>query len=243
MTGDRVVLVTGGSRGIGRAIVLAFARNGASVVFSYAREREAANEVCSEAEGRAYAVHADLSRRDHVDLLMGACRRQFDRLDVLVNNAGVFDEASIEVTTDEQWDRAIAINLTSVFLLTRAAMPLLRTSHGCIVNIASQAGKRGSARHAAYAASKGGVLAFTRSAARELASEGVRVNAVSPGRIDTDLLEPFRERDAGRWQRDIPLARLGTADEVAAAVLFLTGEGAGYITGETLEVNGGLLMD
>jgi 3-oxoacyl-[acyl-carrier protein] reductase len=238
----RIALVTRGSRGIGRAIVHALIEDGYFTVFSYTRDGEAAREVVDQSSGRAMAVQADVAIRADVQRLIDACHEQSGRLDLVVNNAGIFDESPIAEMSDEQWERTISVNLTGVFLVTRAAIPQLRADGpgGCIVNMVSQAGKRGSARHAHYAASKGGVLAFTRSAARELAP-GIRVNAVSPGRVDTDLLEPFKARDAKRWLEDIPMARLGSAAEVAAAVVFLAS--ADYITGETLEVNGGMLMD
>jgi 3-oxoacyl-[acyl-carrier protein] reductase len=244
----RAVLVTGGSRGIGRAVVLAFAAQGAQVAFCYRANRAAAETLCREtaAAGLAVTAHqADVSDPAAAAALVDAVAAQAGRLDVLVNNAGSFPTTPVTAMTPAEWDQVIRTNLSSVFYCCRAALPhMARQGSGSIVNLASIAGKRGSALHAHYAAAKGGVLAFTRSLAREAIAQGIRVNAVCPGRIATDLLlEEAGPQEAARWQADTPIRRLGTPEEVAAAVLFLASDAAAYIVGETLDVDGGLLMD
>ncbi len=245
---DQVALVTGGSRGIGRAIVLALAQAGAAVTFCYRRDHEAAQEVVTAASATGHKVDAqqvDVSDRRAIDELVAGLHRRYGRVDIVVNNAGIFPSCPVAEMSDEEWDRVLHTNLDAVFYSCRAVIPgMIARREGAIVNLASVAGQRGSAFHAHYAAAKGGVLAFTRSLAREVAPYNVRVNALSPGRIATDLLlEEADEEEHARWRADTPARRLGTPEEVAAAVLFLAGPGATYIMGETLAVNGGLLMD
>jgi 3-oxoacyl-[acyl-carrier protein] reductase len=249
-TGDfagRVVLVTGGSRGIGRAVVLAFAAQGAVVAFCYRRDHAAAVELCQEAVANGLVVtahQADVTDLAAVEQWVAEVMRRHGRIDVLVNNAGHFPKTPVAEMTPAEWDSVLRTNLTSVFYCCRAVLPIMaQQGGGSIVNLASVAGKRGSAFHAHYAAAKGGVLAFTRSLAREVISQGIRVNAVSPGRIATELLLADQAAEGDRWQADTPIRRLGTPAEVAAAVLFLASPTAGYIVGETLDVDGGLLMD
>jgi 3-oxoacyl-[acyl-carrier protein] reductase len=244
----QVVLVTGGSRGIGRAVTLAFARQGADVTFCYRSDHAAAQQLCDEGKGeslRIAARQADVSRADEAAALVQQTVAAAGRLDVLVNNAGIFLARPVLQISDAEWNQVLHANLSSVFYCSRAALPaMIAQGGGAIVNIASIAGKRGSANHAHYAAAKGGVLAFTRSLAREVIDSGIRVNAVCPGRIATDLLlDGADDAEHARWRTDTPIRRLGTPDELAAAVLFLAGPAASYIVGETLDVDGGLLMD
>ena len=244
----KVALVTGGSRGIGRAIVLALARNGAAVSFCYRQDHAAAEGLVAEATAAGLTVHAaqvDVTERRAVDEMVAGLQQAHGRVDILVNNAGIFPSGPVAEMSDEIWDRVMHTNLYSVFYGCRAVIPgMVARQEGAIVNIASVAGQRGSAFHAHYAAAKGGVLAFTRSLAREVAADNVRVNALSPGRITTDLLlETADAAEHARWRADTPARRLGTPEEVAEAVVFLVGPGATFIMGETLAVNGGLLMD
>ena len=241
-------LVTGGSRGIGRAIVLALAAAGAQVDFCYRRDQTAAAAVVdavADQGGTARASRVDVTERAAVDAWVAAAHARTGRIDVLVNNAGHFPARAVVDMDDGEWNDVVRTNLYSVFYTCRAVTPhMLAAGQGSIVNLASVAGQRGSALHAHYAAAKGGVLAFTRSLAREVAAQNVRVNAVAPGRIATDLLlEGADAAEHARWRADTPARRLGTPEEVAAAVVFLAGPGATYITGATLSVNGGLLMD
>jgi len=241
----RRVLVTGGARGIGRAIVLAFARNGAEVLFCYRRDHAAAAETVQTAAacgGRVVGVQADAADPTAVAALVA---RAQGGIDVLVNNIGSFPAKKVIDMTLAEWDEVVRTNLYSVFYGCQAVLPgMIAAGGGAIVNIASIAGQRGSARHAHYAAAKGGVLAFTRSLAREVIEHNIRVNAVSPGRIATELLvNDQTAHEFDRWMADTPARRLGTAEEVAAAVLFLASPASSYIVGETIAVNGGLLME
>ncbi len=243
-TGTRV-LVTGGARGIGRAIVLAFARCGAEVIFCYRRDHAAAEEVAQAAatlSGRVTGVQADATDPAAVAALVAQAG---GHIDVLVNNVGSFPAAKVIDMTPGEWDEVVRTNLYSVFYGCQAVLPgMIAAGGGAIVNIASIAGQRGSARHAHYAAAKGGVLAFTRSLAREVIEHNIRVNAVSPGRIATDLLVNDQSaHEFARWMADTPARRLGTPEEVAGAVLFLASPASSYLVGETIAVNGGLLME
>lgn len=239
------VLVTGGARGIGRAIVLAFARNGAEVIFCYRRDHAAAAAVMQAAtalSGRASGVQADATNPDAMAALVAQAG---GRVDVLVNNVGSFPATKVIDMTPGEWDEVVRTNLYSVFYGCQAVLPgMIAAGGGAIVNIASIAGQRGSARHAHYAAAKGGVLAFTRSLAREVIEHNIRVNAVAPGRIATDLLvNDQTAHEFARWMADTPARRLGAPEEVAEAVLFLAAPASSYIVGETIAVNGGLLME
>jgi 3-oxoacyl-[acyl-carrier protein] reductase len=243
----KVILVTGGSRGIGRAIVLAFASLGGQVIFCYRADQNAADAVVSAAavDSAVAAIQADVGDRAAVDRMVERVYARYGRIDVLVNNAGIFPASPVRDMSDEIWDQVLRTNLYSVFYCCRAVLPgMIDNGGGVIVNMASVAGQRGSALHAHYAAAKGGVLAFTRSLAREVSSQNIRVNAVSPGRIATDLLlDQGDEHEHARWMADTPARRLGAPEEVAAAVLYLASTAAAYVMGETLAVNGGLLMD
>jgi 3-oxoacyl-[acyl-carrier protein] reductase len=243
----RVVLVTGGSRGIGREIALHFATEGANVAITYEENSKAAQSAVESVRslgvvGRAYKV--DVSDHNAVRKTVEEVLADFVDINILVNNAGIFERRLVRDMSETEWDRMVKIDLKGVFNTCKfVSIRMMERRSGRIINIGSFAGKRGSAGHAHYAAAKAGVLAFTRSLARELASYGVTVNAVNPGRIDTEMLTPFRENEAERWKTDTPLRRLGRPSDVASTVLFLASDGAEYITGETIEVNGGLLMD
>lgn len=245
---DRVVLVTGGARGIGRATVAAFAAQGCRAVFCYQSNHTAAEQLVAEMAHAGTPVTSyccDVTNSGAVNALVEFVLERHGRLDVLVNNAGSFPRGAISTITDTEWAQALAVNLNAVFYCCRAAIPAMqRGGGGAIVNVASIAGKRGSAWHAAYAASKGGVLAFTRSLAREVIQDNIRVNAICPGRIVTDLLmAEATPSEHARWHADTPIRRLGTPEEVAQAIVFLAGPTAAFIVGETLDVDGGHLMD
>ena len=242
------VLVTGGSRGIGRAIVLAFARAGADVIFCYRRNAEAAAAVTEAAmgcAGHAVGYQADVGDAASVAALVAQVEAAHGAIEILVNSAGSFPATKVIDMTPADWDEVVRANLYGVFYCCRAVLPgMIAAGGGAIVNLASIAGQRGSAQHAHYAAAKGGVLAFTRSLAREVIEHKIRVNAVSPGRIATDLLLDVQTPDEyARWMADTPARRLGTPEEVADAVLFLASPASSYIVGATLAVNGGLLME
>lgn len=240
----KVVVVTGGARGIGCAVVLAFAARGAHVTFCYRSDAAAAQEVVSAAPDCIRAVQADVSDPAALRAFIAEVQTREGRIDVLVNNAGAMPHKPFLAMTDADWDETLRLNLSSVFWACRAVLPgMVERRDGVIVNLASISGQRGSAYHAHYAAAKGGVLALTRSLAREFAAFNVRVNAVAPGRIATDLLlEHATPEEQERWMGDTPARRLGTAEEVAAAVLFLAEPGAAYMQGATLAVNGGMYI-
>jgi len=241
----RVAIVTGGTRGIGLAIARRLAEDGASVVVSgrdggrldlAVREIEAAGAA-------ALAVMADAARREDADRLVEATRERFGRVDVLVNNAGITRDQLLVRMKDDDWDQVLDTNLRGTFLMTRAVGKLMmRQKSGRIINIASTAGVMGNPGQVNYSAAKAGMIGLTKAAARELAHWNVLVNAVAPGLIDTDMAAaiPAAARDALIEQ--VPLKRIGAATEVAEVVRFLAGDGAAYITGQTIHVNGGLYM-
>ncbi len=247
---DTTALVTGGGRGIGRAVAEALAAAGAAVVVNYLADEAAASRTVAgirASGGRAWAVQADVADPGQVEALFAQAGRHLgDRLDILVNNAGgPGTRRTVGEMTLEEWRRCLAVNLDGVFLCTRAALPLLADGRGRIVNVTSISARTGGPPGAGhYAAAKGGVSNFTRTCAKELAPRGITVNGVAPGVIDTDLhRRGTSAEELAAVTAQVPLERLGTSEEVAAAVVFLCGEEARYITGEILEVNGGLRMD
>jgi 3-oxoacyl-[acyl-carrier protein] reductase len=239
----KVVLVTGGSRGIGRACAIAFARRNAQVVIGYAGNEAAAQETLRQLPAQGRALRFNVTDP-------GACARavesviaEFGQLDVLVNNAGVAIDGLVVRVKDEDWDAQLDTNLKGAFVLIRAvARPMMKQRSGAIINIVSVVGETGNTGQAAYGASKAGLIGLTKSAARELASRNIRVNAVSPGLIETDMTSRLSEQTRAQLLGEIPLARLGSPAEVAQAVIFLASEEASYITGEVLRVNGGMYM-
>lgn len=242
----KVALVTGGSRGIGRAIAVELGRRGATVVLSYAGNEAAAAETVkkiTDAGGKAKAIRFDVADTGACAKAVDEVVKEFGRLDVLVNNAGVAIDGLLVRFKDEDWDRTLDTNLKGAFALMRAASrPMMKQKGGAIVNVSSVVGEMGNAGQAAYAASKAGLIGLTKSVARELASRNIRVNCVTPGFITTDMTAGL---DAGLKEKmiaAIPLSRIGNAEEVAAAVAFLASDAASYITGEVLKVNGGMYM-
>ena len=240
----QTALVTGGGRGIGRAIALALGEAGAEVVVNYSSSAAAADDVVATitaAGGKAYALQANVSIEADVDGLIKTVLERSGRLDVLVNNAGITRDGLLMRMKTSEWQSVIDLNLSGVFLCTRAvARPMLKQKSGRIINITSVVGLMGNAGQANYAAAKAGVIGLTRSTAKELASRGITVNAVAPGFIATDMT---KDLDADSILKDIPLGTFGTQEQVAGAVRFLAADSAAaYITGQVLQVDGGMVM-
>jgi 3-oxoacyl-[acyl-carrier protein] reductase len=240
----RVALVTGGSRGIGRAIATKLAVRGAVVVAAArAAHAQATVDAIGAAGGRAEALSLDVSEAGAAEAAVKSVLERHGRLDILVNNAGIARDQLLLRMKRDDWDAVLGTNLTGTFLLTQAALkPMLRQRGGRIVSISSVVGQAGNAGQANYAASKAGIIGFTRAVALEVASRGITANVVAPGLIDTDMTQAIAEGAREAWSAKIPLARLGTPDGVAAAVCFLASDDASYITGQVLAVNGGMYM-
>jgi 3-oxoacyl-[acyl-carrier protein] reductase len=237
-------LVTGGAKGIGREIVRSLTSAGAKVTFADL-DKEAAAETIQQsgAPDRCRFVSADISSKEGADKAVEEACAFGDGLDVLVNNAGITRDGLLMRMSDEAWDDVLAVNLTGTFRVTRtAARQLMRSKRGRIINIASVVGLMGNAGQANYAASKGGIVAFTKTVARELASRGVTVNAVAPGFIQTDMTAKLSEKVVAELGSRIPLGRLGTVEDVAEVVAFLASADAGYVTGQVITVDGGMVM-
>ncbi|MBX7104829.1 MAG: 3-oxoacyl-ACP reductase FabG [Gemmataceae bacterium] len=244
---DRVALVTGGSRGIGRGIVRALASNGAKVVFVYRGSAEHATSLEAEvkaAGGFAKAVQADVAEAGAAARVVDAVVAEFGRLDILVNNAGIIRDGLFVRMSDADWDAVIATNLRGTFAFCRAAIEqmALRQRYGRIVNVSSVAAEHVNAGQTNYAASKGAVNSFTRALAMEVAGRNVTVNAVAPGFIGTDMTEAIRNKAGDIIKKMIPAKRLGEPDDIAKAVAFLVGPDSTYITGQVLTIDGGLSL-
>jgi 3-oxoacyl-[acyl-carrier protein] reductase len=242
----KIVVVTGGSRGIGRACAVRFAQGRATVVITYAGNDAAAEEtlkLIEQAGGKGFSLKFDVADTVKCAEAIDSVVKQHGRLDVLVNNAGVAVDGLSMRVKDEDWDRQLDTNLKGAFALIRAATrTMMKQRQGAIVNLTSIVGESGNGGQVAYSASKAGLIGLTKSLAKELASRNVRVNAVSPGFIDTDMTSSIPADARTKMMDAIPLGRLGSADEIAQAVVFLAGDGASYITGEVLRVNGGMYM-
>jgi 3-oxoacyl-[acyl-carrier protein] reductase len=241
----QVAIVTGASRGIGRAVTLALAAEGAHVVINYASSSTAAEALAAEiiAQGsQAIALQADVSKVDQVEALVNAAVEKWGRVDILVNNAGITRDTLLLRMKPEDWQAVIDLNLTGVFLCTRAVAKLmLKQRSGRIINIASVAGQMGNPGQANYSAAKAGVIGFTKTVAKEMSSRGVTVNAVAPGFIATDMTDGLPNADD--ILKFIPLGRFGQPEEIAGMVRFLAADpAAAYITGQTFNVDGGMVM-
>ena len=243
---DKVALVTGASRGIGRAIAGSLAAAGATVVVNYKGNAGAADEVVREIganDGQALALQADVSRSEDVERLFKAVLDRYSKIDILVNNAGITRDTLLLRMKEDDFDAVIDTNLRGVFLCTKAALrPMTKARGGRIINITSVVGLMGNAGQSNYAAAKAGIIGFTKSAAREMASRGITINAVAPGYIETELTGVLSDQFKTAILDNIPLGRLGTPQDVANLVCFLASDAAAYITGQTLTVDGGMVM-
>jgi 3-oxoacyl-[acyl-carrier-protein] reductase (EC 1.1.1.100) len=243
---DRIAVVTGGSRGIGRAIAMTLAAAGATVVVNYQRNAAAADETVAAitaADGAAISIQADVSVSADVERLFKTVLDQYGTVDILVNNAGITRDTLLLRMKEDDFDTVIDTNLRGVYLCTKAALrPMTRARSGRIINIASVVGLIGNAGQSNYAAAKAGIIGFTRAVAREMASRGITVNAVAPGYIETELTAGLGEQVRAAILEAIPLGRLGTPRDVANLVCFLASDAAAYITGQTLTVDGGMVM-
>jgi 3-oxoacyl-[acyl-carrier protein] reductase len=242
----KVALVTGASRGIGRAIALSLASDGLVVAVHYDKSADAAAKVVSEiteSGGTAIAFQGNLASPDVPTDLVARVKSELGSIDILVNNAAVMTDGSIAEMSDEMWDETIAVNLSAVFKLTRACIPaMVEKKWGRIISISSQVAQTGSANHAHYSATKASLLGFTYSAAKELGASGITANVVLPGRIETDMISVRSVGRMDEWMSQTPLGRLGKPEEVAGVVKFLASVDSSYITGAGINVNGGLVM-
>lgn len=242
----KTAIITGGSRGIGRAIAQKLASCGADIAVIYSGSRDAAQAVCAEVSGCSVKALAYRCDAGDYQAVQGVCTRiiaDFGRADILVNNAGITRDGLLLRMSEEDFDRVLGVNLKGAFNFTKhLARHLMKSPAGRIVNIASIAGLMGNAGQANYAASKAGLIGFTKTIAKELAPRGVTCNAIAPGFIDTDMTEAMNAEAAARLKALIPLGRSGKADEVAALAAFLCSQGAAYITGEVIRIDGGMAM-
>ena len=241
----RVALVTGAAQGIGKAVALLLARNGADIVVSdinLEKAEETANEINSIGR-KALAVKVDVANWNDVEQMVEVILEKFAKIDILVNNAGITRDKLILRMTDEDWDAVLNVNLKGTFHCTKAVVRhMAKQRSGKIVNIASVVGEMGNAGQANYSASKAGVIGLTKTIAREFAQRGININAIAPGYIETPMTEALPEKAKEELKRLIPMERLGKPEDVAEAVLFLVSEESNYITGQVLNVNGGIYM-
>lgn len=243
---NKIALVTGASRGIGREIALELARNGSHVAITYINNEKKAQDLVEEIMSlgvKAIAIKADVSKTGEVEEMIKKVEEEFGTIDILVNNAGVTKDNLLIRMKEDEWQEVMDVNLKGTFLCTKAvARMMMKKRYGKIINITSVVGITGNIGQGNYSASKAGIIGFTKSMARELASRGIRVNAVAPGFIETDMTDVLKEDIKENMLKSIPLGRFGTPKDIANAVVFLAGSKSDYITGQVINVNGGMYM-
>jgi len=241
----KTAIITGGSRGIGKGIVEIFAQHGAQVAFTYSSSAEAANQLVEEISkvgGRAKAYKSDAASYEESEKLVADVLEDFGSIDILINNAGITKDNLLMRMSEDDFDKVIEVNLKSVFNMTKAVqMTMLRQRKGSIINMSSVVGVKGNAGQANYAASKAGILGFTKSIALELGSRNIRCNAIAPGFIETEMTDKLDEKTIEGWRNAIPLKRGGQPEDIANACVFLASDLSAYITGQVINVDGGML--
>ncbi|MFJ5670824.1 3-oxoacyl-[acyl-carrier-protein] reductase [Bacillus safensis] len=246
MLTNKTAVVTGASRGIGRSIAIDLAKSGANVVVNYSGNEAKANEVVDEIKAlgqQAFAVKADVSNAEEVQAMMKQAIDTFGSIDILVNNAGITKDNLLMRMKENEWDDVININLKGVFNCTKAVTrQMMKQRNGRIINLASVVGVCGNPGQANYVAAKAGVIGLTKTTAKELATRHITVNAVAPGFISTDMTDKLDDNVQTEMLKQIPLARFGAPEDISNVVVFLASEGAGYITGQTIQVDGGMVM-
>ncbi len=242
----KTALVTGGSRGIGRSIALALANEGANVIINYTSNEERALKVVEEIESfnvKALAIKANVSRTEEIKEMMDRIEEVFDGIDILVNNAGITRDNLVIKMKEEDWDQVMDINLKGVFLCTKAVLrKMIKQKHGRIINLSSVVGVVGNPGQVNYCASKAGVIGFTKSLAKEVAGKNITVNAIAPGFIETDMTNALPDKVKEAMVEVIPMKKYGRPEDIANLAVFLSGDGANYITGQVIHVDGGMAM-
>ncbi|MCR8994911.1 MULTISPECIES: 3-oxoacyl-[acyl-carrier-protein] reductase [Brevibacillus] len=246
MLEGKVALITGASRGIGRAIALKYAEAGANIIVNYSGNEAKAQETVAEIEklGReAIMIRANVGNTEEAENMVKAALERFGKIDILVNNAGITRDNLLMRMKESEWDEVINVNLKGVFNMTKAlTRPMMKQRSGSIINITSVVGVLGNAGQANYVAAKAGVIGLTKTTARELASRNIKVNAIAPGFVDTDMTDVLPEDVKSGILAQIPFNRLGSADEISSVALFLASDASSYMTGQTLHVDGGMYM-
>ena len=246
MEEEKVVLVTGGSRGIGKEVAMKFAKNGYNVVTNYVSDKTDKEKLKKEFEDnnvKALVLKADVSKTEDVENLVSKAISEFGKIDVLVNNAGITRDNLLIRMPEEDFDKVLETNLKGTFLVTKAVTKyMMKKRYGSIINLSSVVGVAGNAGQSNYSASKAGIIGFTKSIAKELASRNIRANAVAPGFIETDMTDVLKEEVKENIHNQIPLKRMGKAKEVAELIYFLGSENSSYITGQVINIDGGMVM-